>query len=451
MKRRILSALLALAMVLTMAPAALAAGPAAATGPTDGDIVIQRDGSYIGYDANELIAALAYAVAGDTVLLNVDAYSTTADAGTIDAAIVLNGNGNRITPYTTGSDGDTLNVNIASGTAAIQDVILSDVALNVNGGNVNLNGVTAPSISVASGYVTAEDAAIVDVTVTGGTMVIESGTYSGTLSGAAEALVIHGGTFSTDPSANVPTGYSVTNNGDGTYTVTETKPVETAPTADPIVEEVALPDLTEDEKNEITEAAKTVKLADEDADILTDAAADAVENLTAEEASALVEEAEEKGLTVLEGQSVTIYVQAYMAISVTAYAPAETSLTLDITPSIQYMASTAATAGGMDDNNSVQVGSTETITVAQEVTVSFELPSGFNSDGAQLYVAHKGYSYTANVTGNVLSFVNPHGFSEVTVSRNGPVASTNFFAPSERKDYATYEKALEEVEDQGQF
>ena len=52
------------------------------------------------------------------------------------------------------------------------------------------------------------------VIVNGGTFTVKS-----LVDGEAGTLVINGGTFNVDPSAYVASGKTVTNNGDGTWTV----------------------------------------------------------------------------------------------------------------------------------------------------------------------------------------------------------------------------------------
>ena len=106
-----------------------------------------------------------------------------------------------------------------------------------SGANVTINGGTfkAPKVIQADGVwstggnksvVTVNDgnfdgALYLDWGTTPPEIYINGGNFtnfSATVNGAAK-LVIKGGTFDADPSAYVATGYQVTNNGDGTYTV----------------------------------------------------------------------------------------------------------------------------------------------------------------------------------------------------------------------------------------
>lgn len=53
-----------------------------------------------------------------------------------------------------------------------------------------------------------------------GTMTVQGGTFTGDLEEWGGELTITGGTFSKNPSAYIPEGYKITDNGNGTYTVT---------------------------------------------------------------------------------------------------------------------------------------------------------------------------------------------------------------------------------------
>lgn len=108
-----------------------------------------------------------------------------------------------------------------------------------------------------------------------------------------------------------------------------------------------------------------------------------------------------------ESTTVTLYVQPYLAITVTGAevskdtaegsTPITTSLTLDITPMVKSIASTAPTANeikltnseGQTDKNAVEYESAQKVTnVNTPVTIKLALPTGFAADGAKLSIKH---------------------------------------------------------------
>ena len=112
----------------------------------------------------------------------------------------------------------------------------------------------------------------------------------------------------------------------------------------------------------------------------------------------------ESGVTTTgQGTTVTLYVQPYLDITVTGaevtpastegVSPAITSLSLDITPMVKKIASTATTANGIETGetgkNAVQIGEAQKVTnVNTPVTIKLALPDGFATDGQKLSVKH---------------------------------------------------------------
>jgi hypothetical protein len=149
---------------------------------------------------------------------------------------------------------------------------------------------------------------------------------------------------------------------------------------------------------------------------------------------------------------ITIVVQPYLDIkikdiAITGTGEAKTTtLTLDITPMFQKVATTATlNADRPEDNqdivvktedpqqtgaNAVLIGQPEKLTITKPVTVTIPLPQGFTSEPV-LYVTHElerngktyTYVYTGRVAEDVLTFENPHGFSKFTMSAVSPIAA----------------------------
>lgn len=114
-----------------------------------------------------------------------------------------------------------------------------------------------------------------------------------------------------------------------------------------------------------------------------------------------------------------------------------TSLTVDITPKLQTVATTAQTLNGnteikvagtdVEGANAVAVGEPKEVKITTTVTVSIPLPEGFANADSALYIKHvkdndSTYVYEAKVSadGKVATFTNPHGFSEITVTKTNP-------------------------------
>ena len=144
---------------------------------------------------------------------------------------------------------------------------------------------------------------------------------------------------------------------------------------------------------------------------------------------AVVEEAKEK-LNVEEG--ITITVETYLDVTVTA--AAGDSFTLDITPMYQLKAS----AG----NSTEEIGEPKKLTVTGSVTLSIPLPNSFASATEKLFVRHLQYVYEGTVSNNLLTFLNPHGFSEFTVTKKAPVAMIE----NEDFGYVDFQAAVDAVE-----
>ena len=149
----------------------------------------------------------------------------------------------------------------------------------------------------------------------------------------------------------------------------------------------------------------------------------------------VVEEAK-KELNVAEG--ITITVETYLVVKVTE--AADESFTLDITPMYQLKATA-------EDEEPVDIGEPQKLTVTGSVTLSIPLPSGFADAAENLFVRHmKGgvtyvYEGARSSDGNLLTFTNPHGFSAFTVTTEGYVAKIE----DEDFGYTDFQNAVDEV------
>ena len=189
--------------------------------------------------------------------------------------------------------------------------------------------------------------------------------------------------------------------------------------APPAVAEPDLPDATEEEKNTADAMKTALETATElvDTNSLTDAAKSVAENntVTVEDGKAALEDAK---IPVTDTDTVTIVVQPYMDIAITDVTindDGSKTLTLDITPMYRTVATTATNTSDIElGTNAVEVNAEE-----------LPLPADYAADG-NLYVNHAKdghtYVYTGTVVNNQLTFTNPHGFSEFTITSEEPVA-----------------------------
>ncbi len=247
---------------------------------------------------------------------------------------------------------------------------------------------------------------------------------------------ITGGTFSSDPSAYVAAGYKVTRDGDQ-YTVAEMGATEAAVVpAEPEVKS-ELKDLTKEEAKVVTDAVAETKVEG-----LADVASQTVaqsNQVTVEDGTAALGDA---GITV-ENSTVSIVIQPYIEITAKAYDDTNKTLTLDITPKYNTLATIAnpntddiVVAGeGVDDANAVIIAgaSGKELTINEPVTVTVTVPAGFlGADTSTLFIKHAAKSGTyyykpeVNATTNTLTFTNAHGFSEFQVQNDDRTATVSF-------------------------
>ena len=139
-----------------------------------------------------------------------------------------------------------------------------------------------------------------------------------------------------------------------------------------------------------------------------------------------------------ETSNTRIVVQTYMNINIknidTTSADKKT-LSLDITPMYRTVATTAntdnaikLTGDSVTDANAVPVGPAGKLTVSKPVIVKIPLPTNFATAGTSIYVQHKGYEYTAQVSEEsstlYATFTNPHGFSTFTITTEQTAEAT---------------------------
>lgn len=218
----------------------------------------------------------------------------------------------------------------------------------------------------------------------------------------------------------VADGYiSVTSNKSGyDYMVakkTDTGSITVKPdVADP---EVTVSDsISEEDKQKVENAAKTVS-----APTLGAVAGDKVAAISKTDAESLVAEAPNL-------QNPTLYVQTALKVEPTAYSAENKTLALEITPQYRIVASTAATADGIelgDNGNAKVVQGYQPLDITKPIEVTMELPTSFAvNNGAKLSIQHTKSNgtveyYTGTVTeqsGKHLLTFTTNGFSPFVIS-----------------------------------
>ena len=273
-------------------------------------------------------------------------------------------------------------------------------------------------------------------------------TVTWTSSDEAVATVAQDGTVTA-----VAAGEAIITASAGAYrascTVTVTgADVDVLPSTEPTETEDQLPDGLDDEvKEAVNEAAGTVN------------AGSALSQAAQEQAGQLADSAEkdellQKGQSELGSEEIVLYTQTYLQVTtvdaLTGTDGSINSVTLDISPKGQVVASTASTAGDINQGNSVVVKEIpqEDLNITGTAHVTLTLPDDFASK--TIYIKHQAsngrtYFYTAEADeGANLTFSTRHGFSPFTFSLTNEAA-----AQVEDVGYADLQDAIDAVADGG--
>ena len=168
--------------------------------------------------------------------------------------------------------------------------------------------------------------------------------------------------------------------------------------------------------------------------------------VTAEEKAAAVRALAQAGLIVVDehngnvtainsgdqtSAAIRVVEKTFVDVTVKEYSAngSDHSLTLEITPKKQTVATTASAGVILDSENSVPLADAETIDVTAMTSVTVGVPSALaeaaGGAGHTVFIQHshngKTYEYPAIITGNAsdgysASFENPNGYSEFTLS-----------------------------------
>ena len=172
----------------------------------------------------------------------------------------------------------------------------------------------------------------------------------------------------------------------------------------------------------------------------------------ANEKERLEQAATDKGLTVGDDEQVTLYTQSFLEIKAESIEKQDSNIskiTLNITPKVQVVASTATNFADVDltedSGNAVVVKDPEPLAITTSSEITVQLPASFAKK--QVYVKHEAsngtyfYKTTADAQGEI-TFTSNHGFSPFTFSlTNEAVAEVNGIG------YASFQDAVDAAED----
>lgn len=320
-------------------------------------------------------------------------------------------------------NGKSLTCSVTVSYAGVDGISLDRSALTlVSGGSTALTATVSPSNADQTVTWTSSDEAVATVA--------QDGTVTAVAAG--EAII-------TASAGAYRASCTVTVTGADVDVLPSTKPTET---------EDQLPDGLNDEvKEAVNEAAGTVN------------ADSALSQAAQEQAGQLADSAEkdellQKGQSELGSEEIVLYTQTYLQVTtvdaLTGTDGSINSVTLDISPKGQVVASTASTAGDINQGNSVVVKEIpqEDLNITGTAHVTLTLPDDFASK--TIYIKHQAsngrtYFYTAEADeGANLTFSTRHGFSPFTFSLTNEAA-----AQVEDVGYADLQDAIDAVADGG--
>ena len=320
-------------------------------------------------------------------------------------------------------NGKSLTCSVTVSYAGVDGISLDRSALTlVSGGSTALTATVSPSNADQTVTWTSSDEAVATVA--------QDGTV--TAMAAGEAII---------------TASAGAYRASCTVTVTGAD-VDVLPSTEPTETEDQLPDGLNDEvKEAVNEAAGTVN------------ADSALSQAAQEQAGQLADSAEkdellQKGQSELGSEEIVLYTQTYLQVTtvdaLTGTDGSINSVTLDISPKGQVVASTASTAGDINQGNSVVVKEIpqEDLNITGTAHVALTLPDDFASK--TIYIKHQAsngrtYFYTAEADeGANLTFSTRHGFSPFTFSLTNEAT-----AQVEDVGYADLQDAIDAVADGG--
>ncbi len=272
----------------------------------------------------------------------------------------------------------------------------------------------------------------------GCSLTIKNGNFKGTIDKQSSAenaiLSISGGCFTSDPADYVAEGYTVVLSEKPGYRYEVVEKVETDVPVEPVVEPADVPEtLPAEIPADKADAVKTVAGAVE-IEELSAAAATAANQVTDDQAKALMEKA---GLQ--EDADAKLKVCARLVIEPQAYDETKGVYQLDIKPVYELVAVSS-------DGKEVVVQAERALPMPKTTELTIPLVSGFAKNGETLYVQHKGYEHEGTAQSDAVVITNPHGFSVFTVTKSSAAV-----AQVGDVKYTSLQDAVKDVADKGEI
>ena len=349
--------------------------------------------------------------------LEIDAGRLDISGGTFTANIDTSGNANHPVTNNNGSGAyvGTLVVCKPDGSSATG--YIGDAVVNITGGTFENTFANGETIVVADFGKEQENVGDAKVTISDNAKIKGVVKAYASENNTGMNFSITGGYFTTDPSAYVASGYVAGTSDVSGYSYkvvekTNTGNVEVKPAV--AAPEVKVDKIPQEAQETVKKAAATVS-----APTLGAAAVDEAQKINEDKANELL-----KGVNVGDGDK-KLYVQSSLKVEPTAYDAANKTLALEITPQYRIVASTAATADGIELGENAQVVQNyQNMTIDTPTEVTMELPAGFAVDnGAKLSIQHTKSNGVEYYTGTVtkkddklyLTFTT-NGFSPFVIS-----------------------------------
>lgn len=372
--------------------------------------------------------------------LEIDAGRLDISGGTFTANIDTSGNANHPVTNNNGSGAYVGTLVVCKPDGSDAAGYIGDAVVNITGGTFENTFANGETIVVADFGKEQENVGDAKVTISDNAKIKGVVKAYASENNTGMNFSISGGYFTTDPSAYVASGYVAGTSDVSGYSYkvvakTNTGSVEVKPdVADP---EVKVDKIPQKDQETVKAAAETVS-----APTLGAAAVDEAQKISEDKANELLKD-------VNVGDSVKkLYVQSSLKVEPTAYNETTKTLALDITPQYRIVASTAATADGIelgDNGNAQVVQDYQPMNITKATVVTMELPADFASGVDKLSIQHTKSNgtveyYTGTVaeqSGKHLLTFTTNGFSPFVISV--PAASIG------ENVYPTLQAAVENV------
>lgn len=372
--------------------------------------------------------------------LEIDAGRLDISGGTFTANIDTSGNANHPVTNNNGSGAYVGTLVVCKPDGSDAAGYIGDAVVNITGGTFENTFANGETIVVADFGKEQENVGDARVTISDNAKIKGVVKAYASENNTGMNFSISGGYFTTDPSAYVASGYVAGTSDVSGYSYkvvakTNTGSVEVKPdVADP---EVKVDKIPQKDQETVKAAAETVS-----APTLGAAAVDEAQKISEDKANELL-----KDVNVGDGVK-KLYVQSSLKVEPTAYNETTKTLALDITPQYRIVASTAATADGIelgDNGNAKVVQDYQPMNITKATVVTMELPADFASGVDKLSIQHTKSNgtveyYTGTVaeqSGMHLLTFTTNGFSPFVISV--PAASIG------ENVYPTLQAAVENV------